>query len=120
MNIENFEFSKPTLIEPGTKYFLGQNLKLSHDYKIVFYNKVFNIVLFIIFFVILGLLLLYKYKGKLTPMEKRKKNAEQHQYVLERIKKFQEAKRIAHQELITGLPEWDNDYEPIHKARIVL
>lgn len=100
------EFSKPILIEPGTKYFLNQSLKLTHEYRIKFYNKMINIGLFIGFFLILGAILLYKYKGRLTPIEKERKNKEQQQYVLLRIKKFQDAKRIAHQELITGLPEW--------------
>ena len=109
------EFSKPTLIEPGTKYFLNQTLKQSHDYKIKFYNKMFNVGLFISFFIILGAILLYKYKGRLTPMEKENKNKEKQQYILTRIKKFQDAKRIAHQDLITGLPEWENEYEAIHK-----
>jgi len=109
------EFSKPTLIEPGTKYFLNQTLKQSHNYKIKFYNQMFNIGLFITFFIILGAILLYKYKGRLTPTEKENKNKEKQQYILTRIKKFQDAKRIAHQELITGLPEWENEYDAIHK-----
>ena len=75
----------------------------------------FNVGLFISFFIILGAILLYKYKGRLTPMEKENKNKEKQQYILTRIKKFQDAKRIAHQELITGLPEWENEYEAIHK-----
>ena len=112
-------FSKPTLIEPGTKYFLNQSLKQTHEFKVKFYNKMFNVGLFIFFLLILGAILLYKYKGKLTPLEKEKKNREKQQYVLTKIKNFQEAKRIAHQELITGLPEWENEYDEIHKKRIV-
>lgn len=109
------DFSKPTLIEPGTKYFLNQTLKQSHVYKIKFYNKMFNVGLFILFFIILGAILLYKYKGRLTPIEKANKNKEKQQYILTRIKKFQDAKRVAHQELITGLPEWENEYDAINK-----
>ena len=112
-------FSKPTLIEPGTKYFLNQSLKQTHEFKIKFYNKMFNVCLFILFLLILGAILLYKYKGKLTPLEKEKKNYEKQQYVLSKIKNFQEAKRIAHQELITGLPEWENEYDVIHKKNII-
>ncbi len=111
------DFSKPILIEPGTKYFLGQNLKQTHAYKLLFYNKLFNIGIFALFILILGAILLYKYKGRLTPIEKEKKNREKQQYILTRIKKFQDAKRIAHQELITGLPEWENDYENIQKFK---
>jgi hypothetical protein len=53
---------------------------------------------------------LYKYKGRLTPVEKQRKNVEQQQYVLSKIKNLQQAKKIAHQELITGLPNWSNDF----------
>ena len=82
------DFSKPTLIEPGTKYFLSQNLKQTHMYKMKFYNKMFNIGLFFLFILILGIILLYKYKGRLTPVEKENKNREKQQYILSKIKKL--------------------------------
>jgi hypothetical protein len=105
------DYSKPTLTEPGVKYFLHQTLKQCHIIKDKFYNSVFNIGLFIAFLIVLGLILLYKYKGRLTPVEIEKKNKEKQQYILSKIQNFQEAKRQAHQELITGLPNWDNIYE---------
>jgi hypothetical protein len=64
----------------------------------------------ILFFLVLGFILVYKYKGKLTPVELAQKNKEKQQYILERIKTFQIAKQRAHQELITGLPHWENEY----------
>ena len=111
----NFASSKPVLTEPGVKYFLSQTLKQCHIIKNNFHNTVFNIGLFIAFLLILGLILLYKYKGRLTDVEKHKKNREKQQYVLSKIKNLQEAKRRAHQELITGLPNWDSEYDIIHK-----
>jgi hypothetical protein len=51
-----------------------------------------------------------KYKGRLSSVEREKKEQEKKQYILSKIKKLQEAKRIAHQTLITGLPQWENDY----------
>jgi hypothetical protein len=108
----NFDdFSKPSLTEPGVKYFLHQTLKRCHVVKDKFYNSAFNIGLFIVFLIILGSILLYKYKGRLTPVEIERKNKEKQQFILSKIQKFQEAKRQAHQELITGLPNWDNIYE---------
>ena len=107
--------TKPTLTEPGVKYFLNQTLKQCHDIKNNFHNTVFNIGLFIAFLIVLGVILLYKYKGKLTPVELERKNKEKQQYILSKIKIFQEAKRKAHQELITGLPQWENEYDIIHK-----
>jgi len=107
---EEWSISKPSLTEPGVKYFLNQTLKQCHVIKNNFHNTIFNIGLFIGFLIILGLILLYKYKGKLTPVEVDQKNKEKQQYVLSKIKNFQEAKRKAQQELITGLPQWDNEY----------
>uniref|UniRef100_A0A6C0ESI7 Uncharacterized protein n=1 Tax=viral metagenome TaxID=1070528 RepID=A0A6C0ESI7_9ZZZZ len=112
------EFSKPSLTEPGVKYFLNQTLKQCHIVKTNFYYIVFNIGLFIAFLLILGLILLYKYKGRLTQVEKIQINNEKQKYILSKIKHLQEAKRIAHQELITGLPKWENDYETINNGKI--
>jgi hypothetical protein len=108
------DFSKPKLTEPGVKYFLHQTLKQCHVARDNFHNMVFNIGIFIGFLIILGFILLYKYKGKLSPVEVAQKNKEKQQYILSKIKNFQEAKRIAHQELITGLPNWENEYDIIH------
>ena len=65
--------------------------------------------------IILGGILLYKYKGRLTPLEKDKKNKEKQQYILSKIKTLQESKKRAHQELITGLPSWDNEYDAMNR-----
>ena len=113
MNFE--ECSKPLLIEPGVKYFLNETLKQCNEFKNKYNNILFNVLLFISFIIILGAILLYKYKGKLTPMEKEKQNREKQQYILEKIKNFQEAKKQASQDLITGLPSWDNEFGLIHK-----
>jgi len=107
----DYNYLKPELTEPGVKYFLYQSLKQCHITRENFHNMVFNIGLFIAFLIILGFILLYKYKGKLTPVEIERKNKEKQEYILSKIKNFQQAKRIAHQELITGLPNWDNIYE---------
>jgi hypothetical protein len=62
---------------------------------------------------VIGTILYVKYKGKPTPLEKEKKNKEKEQYILSKIKNYQDAKRIAQQELITGLPHWDNMYNKL-------
>ena len=109
---------KPLLIEPGVKYFLHQTLKQCHIVKDNFHNMVFNIGLFIAFLLVLAFILLYKYKGKMTLAEIEQKNKEKQQYILSKIKNFQQAKRIAHQELITGLPSWESEYDIIHSKKI--
>lgn len=109
------DFSKPTLIEPGIKYFLNETLKKCSDFRNQYNNLLFNVSLFLGFVVVLGVILLYKYKGKLTPLEKDMMERKKQQYILSKIKNFQDAKRIASQELITGLPGWENEYDNLFK-----
>jgi hypothetical protein len=109
------EFEKPTLIEPGVKYFLIESLKQCKEFKNKYKNIMFNIAMCVLFFLILGGILIYKYRGKLTPSEKEIKNKEKQQYVLSKIKNYQDAKLLSEQSLITGLPQWDNEYDILHK-----
>jgi hypothetical protein len=67
------EFTKPTLIEPGTKYFLNETLKQTHIFRLKYQNYIINIGLFVFFLLVLGAILLYKYKGRLTEEDKAKK-----------------------------------------------
>jgi len=108
------EYTKTVLIEPGVKYFLHNTLKQCHKTREKFHTMIFNIGLFIGFLILLGLILMFKYKGKLTPPEIAQKNKLKQQYILSKIKNYQESKRVAHQELITGLPNWENEYDVIH------
>jgi len=110
--------SKPILTEPGVKYFLGETLKQCHQFKEQYYNVLINIGFFFLFLVILGAILLYKYKGKLTPEQMRDKELEKQRYILSRIKNFQDAKIREQQQLITGLPHWETEYDVVNR-RIV-
>jgi 16S rRNA C1402 N4-methylase RsmH len=68
------ESTKPSLIEPGVKYFLNETLKQCNHFRNAFHNTIFNMIIGTIFLLILGMILLYKYKGKLTPSEKEVKH----------------------------------------------
>jgi len=100
---------KPTLIEPGVKYFLNETLKNCHRLREKYNNIMLNVALFVLFFVILGMFLLYKYKGKLTEEEREEKELDKKRYVLSKIQNYQNAKLRAQQSLITGLPHWENE-----------
>jgi len=114
MNNFTTEYSKPMLTEPGVKYFLNATLKQCHQFKEKHNNMLFNIGLLLGFFIILGILLLYKYKGKLSPEEVEQKELEKKQYILSKIRNFQDAKVRAQQELITGLPHWESEFDIIN------
>jgi hypothetical protein len=109
--IFNDDIIKPKLVEPGVKFFLNETLKQTHNFRIKHYNTFLNIGLLVLFFTILGIILFFKYKGRLSSVEREKKEQDKKQYILSKIKKLQEAKRIAHQTLITGLPQWENNYQ---------
>lgn len=114
---QSWQTSKPSLTEPGVKYFLHQSLKQCHIVRNKFHNMIFNVGLLIGFLIVLALILIYKYKGKLSPIELAKKSKEKQEYILSKVQRFQQAKRIAHQELITGLPSWESEYDIIHSKK---
>jgi len=118
MNSFDNEIIKPILTEPGVKYFLNESLKQCHNFKEKYQNMIFNIGLLIGFFIILGILLLYKYKGKLTPEEIEQKELEKKKFILSKIRNYQDAKVKAQQELITGLPHWENEFDIINDTPI--
>ena len=118
MNTFGVEHIRPMLTEPGVKYFINETLKQCHQFKEKYHNINFNIGLLVVFFIILGILLLYKYKGKLTPEEIEEKELQKKQYILSKIRNYQDAKTRAQQKLITGLPQWDNEFDIINDTPI--
>lgn len=117
----NYEpsYSKPILTEPGVKYFLNETLKQCHKFKEKYHNYMFNVGILFAFFIITGIILLYKYKGKLTPEEIEQNELRKKKYILSKIKNYQDAKIRSQQELITGLPHWDTEFETITKKYII-
>lgn len=115
MNFDNeFTNSTPMLTEPGVKYFLNESLKQAHLFKEKYHNTIFNIALFFFFLLILGILLLWKYKGKLTPKEIQEKEMEKKKYILAKIYNYQQDKLRSQQQLITGLPHWETEYDIVN------
>jgi hypothetical protein len=100
------ENTKPQLIEPGIKTFLKHSLKKCHEFKMNYYNSITNVSLLVGFCLFVSLLLYIKYKGKPTEEELEEKENQKKHYIIQKIKNYRDAKRIAHQELITGLPEF--------------
>ena len=115
MNFAPLEFTKPILTEPGVKYFLSSTLKQCREFKDTYYNVLLNVGVLVGFLLILGGFLLYKYKGRLTEEEKIEKDNIKKQYILSKIRNFQIAKQQANQELISGLPHWETEFDVIKK-----
>lgn len=108
------ETSTPTLVEPGVKYFIRETLKKCHGYKETYKNQMFNVGLFVSMVVIVGIVLAYRYKGKPSPEEEAQKDREKKQYIISKIRNYQDDRKRAQQELITGLPHWDDEFEAVN------
>jgi len=99
----------PTLIEPGVRYFLSETLKQCHQFKIKHNNMIVNLYLLIGFVLLVSLVLLFMYKGKPSPEERERRDREKKEYILTKIRNYQDAKLRSQQALITGLPHWDDE-----------
>ena len=52
--IMDIEFTKPTLVEPGTKYFLNETLVRCAKFKKEYYNNMLNIIVIIFIIISVG------------------------------------------------------------------
>lgn len=96
----------PNLIEPNTKSFLFDKLKSCHLTRVNVYYYVLNISVFLIFSTILVCVLYYSNKHHLTEYEKQLKMKKDQEYILSKIRFFQEMQKddyVTRSE-ITNLP----------------
>jgi len=102
--------NKPTLIEPGMKYFLGKTLKECKKFKNNYYSNVFNIITTIVIVLVLGIIFIFRYKGRITKEEMDKKSIEKKEYILSKLQQYAIYKKdlTNKNNLITDLPLWNN------------
>ena len=94
----------PNLVESKAKVFLGGALRHSHDTKKRYMNHVYNFGLAILLVIVFGGFLLFKYKGRLTPVEKAIKKRKEYEHVLIQLKKIENRRFKENQTLLTDLP----------------
>lgn len=100
-------FVSPQLIEPGTKYILSETLRRCRETKYIYFNTYMNIVLLMLFLLIFGSFLYYKFKGRMSPVEAINRDIEKQTYVVSLLQKYQSAKIKESQSSITNLPPWE-------------
>jgi len=83
----------PRLIEPNVKNYLFSTLQQCHDRKEVFYAWIFNAILLVIIILVVGSVLYYCRKRKLTPYEQSEKMRKDQEYVLSKIRQYQTVKK---------------------------
>ena len=82
----------PRLIEPNIKYVLFSTLQKCHNHRVKIYNWFFNICIFSAFVLIFGGGLYYCYKTKPTPEELRQKMIKDQNYIMSKIRFYQNEK----------------------------
>lgn len=97
--------SNTHLVEPGVKYFLQESLKQCNEIKKKYYNLYFNIGAFIFIIGFITIVLWIKYKGKLTPIERKLREERDKKYILEKLKGIPNPTR--ENSMITNLPKWE-------------
>ena len=98
------DFTKPTLTEFTTKYYIRNSLKEVRVFKDKYISIFANVFLLLLFILVIGGLLLYKYKGKLTVEEKLIQDNKKKQYIFEKLHHISYQKQKESQNLITNLP----------------
>lgn len=100
-----------TLVEPGVKYFISCSLRQCREFKDKYINVLFNIGMFLLFIVILSGILIYKYKGKMTPIEREIINRKKQEYIVSKLQQIALIKKQTSERLITDLPNWTDHPE---------
>jgi hypothetical protein len=96
------------LIDEPAKYFLDGALKKSHDIRVKYHRVIWNGGLLFLFVAILAGFLYYRYKTRPSQAEINHKLIKDQEYVLSKIRYFQEQQQRIHQSdkgaELTGLP----------------
>jgi hypothetical protein len=110
---------QPKLIEPGAHYFFHKTLQQCHKIKEEYHNYIFNICTGLGILLILGIFLLFKYKGKKTKLEKQIQDRDKQYYIMSKIKQYQAVCQKKSMDNITGLPDWNSEYDLIYRKLYV-
>ncbi len=108
-------YTRPNLTEPGVTYFLKETLKKCKNKREIFNNRMFNLALFILFFVILASLLYYKYKTRPTEKDRKNKKLLKRDYFITKVRQLEAKKAKQLNETITNLPKFESPFELLHK-----
>jgi hypothetical protein len=105
------------LVAPGVKNFISGVLRQCRLTKDKYYTIIFNISMIVIFSILVGGFLYYKYKGKLTPQEIAEKQRKEQEYIMKKIgtniatKKQEDQFKNLETTMLTNLPNWNNHPE---------
>ena len=112
---------KPKLVDNGVKYFFKEILKGCHNYKQNNYNSFYNLSMFLLFIVVLGVILYTRYKGNKNSKSYYEKSMKDKEYIMSKLV-YYNRQNIDNQQkirnnMITNLPDYSNHPEAnlLHK-----
>ena len=109
------DISKPTLTEPGVKYFLKETLKNCRIKKDTEFNQLMNLALLTSFVIISSVLLYYKYKTRPTDDDRKKLKQLKRDYFVNKVRQLEAKKAKQLDRQITNLPQFESPFELLHK-----
>ena len=109
------DISKPTLTEPGVKYFLKETLKNCRIKKDTEFNQLMNLALLTSFVVISSVLLYYKYKTRPTDDDRKKIKQLKRDYFVNKVRQLEAKKANQLDRQFTNLPQFESPFELLHK-----
>ena len=112
MNSQQF---RPSLTEPGVKYFLGETLKKCHQQRSEVNYYLINLGLLGLFVAVITAYLLYKYKTRPTEKDREKIKKLKRDYFITKVRKMQSDKARELNQNITNLPKFESPFEVLHK-----
>ena len=112
MNSQQF---RPSLTEPGVRYFLGETLKKCHEQRTEVNYYMINLGLLGVFIAIVAVYLLYKYKTRPTEKDREKLKKLKRDYFITKVRKMQAKKARELNQNITNLPKFESPFEVLHK-----
>jgi len=102
----------PRLIENSTKNYLFQTLQKCHTNRVSIYYYTLNLGVLFVFTFIVAFILYYCSKNKLSDYEKQQKMLKDQQYILSKIRYYQEDQKVKKQSqssFITDLPVYQTN-----------
>jgi hypothetical protein len=100
----------PSLVESNVKYAISESLKQAHTYKMKTYSFFFNLGIVVLFFLVFGGVLYYRYKTKPTPQEAHEKMIKDQAIIMSKIHQHQDDRQRSKYSGMTKMPFVDTDY----------
>jgi Na+/phosphate symporter len=96
----------PRLIETGVRNYMQTALQTCHENRIRIYSTAFNVLVLVTFVFVFSLALYYSYINKPSDQDKYKKQLQDQQYVLSKIRLYHTQKELQREQVsrITDLP----------------